>query len=168
MQWHKKKDFPLANDWHCNKCSLNTLPFSSTSDDGFLLNLHGLSNNNAEQVSNLPSFSIQSLLDQLPGQNFNTDEFLSDSIESKYYTPAQFMSQKFSKKSFTIAHLNIASLQRHIDEPRTLLTILEHPFDILCISETRLHDKDSLTNIQIQGYKAVSYTHLTLPTSDLV
>ena len=95
---------------------------------------------NTERLSNLPSFSIQSLLDQLPGQNFSTDDFLSDSIESKYYTPAQFIAEKFSKKAFTMIHLNIASLQRHIDELRTFLSILEHPFQIICISETRLQE----------------------------
>ena len=147
--------FPLSKDWRCNKCSINSLPFSSITDDGLLLNLQGISGDSAEFVSNLPSFSIQSLLDQLPGQNFNTDDFLSESIESKYYSPAQFISQKFSKNSFTIAHLNIASLQGHIDELRTLLTILDHPFDILCITETRLHDRDPLVNIQIPGYNFV-------------
>ena len=52
-------------------------------------------------------------------------------------------------------HLNIASLQRHIDELRTFLTILEHPFQVICISETRLHDDKPLTNIQIDGYDFV-------------
>ena len=78
----KSKDFPLPKDWHCNKCSLKCLPFSTITDDNLLLNLQGLSSENTERLSNLPSFSIQSLLDQLPGQNFSTDDFLSDSIES--------------------------------------------------------------------------------------
>ena len=148
----KKKDLPLPKDWLCNKCSINSLPFSSVTNDGLLLNLQGITSESAEFVSNLPSFSIQSLLDQLPGQNFNSDDFLSDTIESKYYTPAQFLAQKIPKKSFTIAHLNIASLQRHIDELRTFLTILNHPFDVLCISETRLHANEPLVNIDIEGY----------------
>ena len=67
-----KSDFPLASNWQCNKCSLNSLPFSSISDDNLLLNLQGHSGESIEVLSNLPSFSIQSLLDQLPGQNFNS------------------------------------------------------------------------------------------------
>jgi hypothetical protein len=64
-----------------------------------MLSLQGFSNADAEKLSNLPSFSIQSLLDEMPeGQHFETDEFLNNSIESKYYTPAQFISEKFSKK----------------------------------------------------------------------
>ena len=148
----KKRDFPLPTDWHCDKCSLNCLPFSSITNDRLLLNLQGITSESSESVLNFPSFSIQSLLDQLPGQNFSTDDFLSDNVESKYYTPAQFLAQKIPKKSFSMAHLNIASLQRHIDELRTFITILNHPFDILCISETRLYSNDPLVNVEIDGY----------------
>ena len=100
----------------------------------------------------MPSFSIQTLIDKLPGQKFDTDEFISDTVESKYHTPAQFFSEKFSKKSFTMFHMNIASLQAHIDELRTLLTLLDHPFDAICITETRLYDPSPLVNIDITGY----------------
>ena len=51
-----------------------------------------------------------------------------------------------------MAHLNIESLQRHIDELRTLLSILDKPFDILCISETRLYDAKALSNVEINGF----------------
>ena len=77
----KKDEFPLPSDWLCIKCSLNSLPFSNLSDNNFLPTLQGFSNEDAEKMSHLPSFTIQSLLDQLPGKTFSTDEFLSDSIE---------------------------------------------------------------------------------------
>ena len=112
-------------------------------------------------LKNVPSFSIQSLIDQIPGQKFDTDEFISDTIESKYYTPAEFISTKLSKKSFTIFHMNIASLQAHIDELKSLLTFLDHPFDVIGITETRLHDSSPLVEIQIPGY--VSTTPLYHP-----
>ena len=62
------------------------------------------------------------------------------------------MPKKMPKKSFTMIHLNIASLQRHIDELRSLLTLLNHPFDVICITETRLHQASPLVNIEIPGY----------------
>ena len=158
---NKKECFPLPDDWQCNKCVLKLLPCSSLSDNNLLLFLKGFTTTEAENLSNLPSFSIQSLLDQISGQKFSTDEFLSNSIDSKYYTPAQFISEKFSKKSFSLIHLNIASLQLHIDELRTLLSLLNHPFDAICITETRLHDDNSLSNIQIQGYDFVHTKTLT-------
>ena len=68
--------------------------------------------------------------------------------------PGEFLSANFSKKSFSLIHLNISSLQRHIDELVTLLSILDHPFNVICVTETRLHD-DPLTNIQIEGYNFV-------------
>jgi hypothetical protein len=103
--------------------------------------MNGVDEKNNEFLKNVPSFSIQSLIDQIPGQKFDTDEFISDTIESKYYTPAEFISTKFSKKSFTMFHMNIASLQAHIDELKSLLTFLDHPFDVIGITETRLNDE---------------------------
>ena len=55
--------------------------------------MHGFDEDSTELLKDVPSFSIQTLLDQLPGQKFDTDEFVSDSIESKYYTPAKFISK---------------------------------------------------------------------------
>ena len=147
-----KNRLPLADDWMCIKCCTQSLPYSSITNDDFLLTMHGFDENSAELLKDVPSFSIQTLLDQLPGQKFDTDEFVSDSIESKYYTPAKFISKKLPKKSFTMIHLNIASLQRHIDELRSLLTLLNHPFDVICITETRLHQASPLVNIEIPGY----------------
>ena len=49
-------------------------------------------------------------------------------------------------------HMNIASLQAHIDELRSLLTLLDHPFDAICITETRLHEPSPLVNVEITGY----------------
>ena len=46
-------------------------------------------------------------------------------------------------------------MQRHIDELRTFLSILDHPFQVIWISETRLHDDKSLSNINIDGYEFV-------------
>ena len=52
-------------------------------------------------------------------------------------------------------HLNIASLQKHIDELRSFLFGLKHMFDIICISETRLYEDQPHVNIDIDGYKFV-------------
>ena len=72
--------------------------------------------------------------------------------QSGHTVPTQFISKKLSKRSFTMIHLNIASLQGHIDELRSLLTLLNHPFDVICITETRLQEPSPLVNIEIPGY----------------
>ena len=149
--------------WECSQCSIKALPFSSTNQNAFLLTLDGSSEENIESLDKVPSFTLQSLLDDIPGQKFNnTDEFLSDSIKSRYYNPGEFVHHKFPQNKFSLIHLNIASLQKHIDELRSLLAGLKHKFDIICISETRLHDKEPLVNIDINGYRFVH-----TPTSTL-
>ena len=58
-----------------------------------------------------PSFTIQTLLGKMPGnRDEQTDEFLSDTIISKYFSPSEFLTPKIPKKSFSMLHLNIASL----------------------------------------------------------
>ena len=76
----------------------------------------------------MPSFTIQSSLDKMPGQNFETDKFVSEMITSKYFTK-RIVSQQ------------IASSSKRIDELRSLLTILKHLFDVIGITETKLHDE---------------------------
>ena len=49
-------------------------------------------------------------------------------------------------------HINLASLSKDIDELYGLLTVLNHPFDIIGITETRLCDDNPLVNIEIDGY----------------
>ena len=97
----------------------------------------------------------------MPGsQDDQSDDFISENVSSKYYSPSDFLTSKFSKKSFSILHLNIASLTLHIDELRSLLEILEHPFDIIAITETRL--KEGL--IPIRDVTLIGYDFLDTPT----
>ena len=56
-------------------------------------------------------------------------------------------------------HINIASLSKHIDELRSLLTILKYPFDVLGITETRLHDEVPLVILGIEGYEFKTHTN---------
>ena len=147
-----KQSAHLPSDWQCKKCCTQSLAFSEITNDDLLLTIEGFDKKSADFLKNVPSFSIQTLIDKLPGQKFDTDDFISDNTESKYHTPAQFISEKLSKKSFTMFHMNIASLQAHIDELRSLLTLLDHPFDAICITETRLHEPSPLVNVEITGY----------------
>ena len=58
------------------------------------------------QLENLklqPSFSIKTLLDKFPGKiRIQTDEFLSDSINSKYFRPDRFVNTKINSVTFTL------------------------------------------------------------------
>ncbi len=149
----RKKRLSLTPTWCCSLCTLKQLPFFEIGDDNMLLTIQGLNEETTTYFANkAPSFSIKSLLDQIPGQTFETDQFLSDTVSSKYYSISEFISAKFSKHKFSIYHLNIASLQKHIHELRTLLSSSLHNFDSICISETRLQNENPLVNINIDGY----------------
>ena len=132
---------------------MKALPFANIHDENMKLTSQGVCDDNIEfPVNKTHSFSIQSLLDQMPGQKIDTDQFMSNSILSRYYTTSDFLSTKFSNQNFSIFHLNISSLQKHIDELRTLLICTNANFDVICISETRLHNEIPLSNIAIDGY----------------
>jgi len=66
-----------------------------------------------------------------------TDEFISDSTVSKYYKIDEFMSAKIPNNTFSTLHLNISSLQGHIDDLKNLLFLLNHKFSVIGISEQR-------------------------------
>ena len=58
-----------------------------------------------------------------------------------------------SMRGFKLASLNIASLPKHIDELRVLLS--DKPLDILSINETRLDDSVSDNEVYIPGYDII-------------
>ena len=58
-----------------------------------------------------------------------------------------------SMRGFKLASLNIASLPKHIDELRVLLS--DNPLDILSINETRLDDPVSDGEVYIPGYDII-------------
>ena len=86
---------------------------------------------------------------------------MSNTILYKYYTTSDFLAAKFSNKKFTIFHLNISPLRKHIDELRTLLVCNNANFDMICISETRLLNVVPLSNIQIDGYDFIHTPTIT-------
>ena len=104
-----------------------------------------------------PSYTIQTLLDKIPGTSHSgNDDFLSDSITSKYFTPSEFITSKPDKNDFSILHINIASLSLHIDDLKMLLKLLDHPFDIIGVSETKIRQgHDPLINICLEGYEFI-------------
>ena len=145
---NKFLDLKLKNEkWVCFNCVSNLMPFSRVDNNELFLEME----NKANLINSTPSFSIESLLDEMPGQNFETDEFMSDTISSKYFTPAEFLECKLPQNKFSMLHINISSLSKHIDELRNLLLVLSHPFDAIGVTETRLHSNDPLVNIDIPG-----------------
>ena len=92
--------------------------------------------------------------EQLQETRDNNEELVSTSVNSKYYDIKQFNKIKHDKdSSFGLLHVNIASLNAHIDDLRTVLSRLKPEIDIIGISEHKI--KKNLkpsNNIDIGGY----------------
>ena len=82
------------------------------------------------------------------------EELVSTSVNSKYYDIKQLNKLKHDKESsFGLLHVNIASLNAHIDDLRTLLSRLKPEIDIIGISEHKIKkDQKPSNNIDIGGY----------------
>ena len=91
--------------------------------------------------------------DQLDDAKEHDDE-VSTSINSNYYDINKFNKIKHDKKSaFNLLHVNIASLDAHIDDLKSLLSRLKSEIDIIGISEHKIKkDRKPLNNIVISGY----------------
>ena len=155
--------FSRSSNWFCDGCSLGCLPFSNIDNTRLGLTTQGKEVPNHENLEVHPNFSIQTLLDKIPGNiTIETDEFLSDSVNSKYYTPNEFISSKIRNNTFSIFHLNIASLSCHIDDLKALLALLDHPFNIIGITETKIRDNcEPTTNISLENYTFENTATLT-------
>ena len=90
-------------------------------------------------LKNLNSFLNKTAL--TPDDDEDGGENLSP-LNCNYYDHEEFLKAKFnSSKSFSILHLNIHSIQKHIESLRTLLLSPESnnfEFDIIAISESKL------------------------------
>ena len=98
---------------------------------------------------------MQTLLEKILGQfEISLQDFCC--IRSKYCSIAEFLEVNFPKNCLSDFHINIASLQKHINELRDLINGIKHNFHIIAISETRITDEKSYTtNIDIENYKFV-------------
>ena len=85
----------------------NVLPLSYIDNNKLFFEIE----NKTGLIGSTPSFTIKSLLDQMPGQNFETDEFIT--ISSEYFT--EFLKRKFSPNIFSMIHINLASLCKLAD-----------------------------------------------------
>lgn len=90
-------------------------------------------------------------------KNFVQTSQIVDGTELKtcfdYYDFEDFNKIPITKQDFALPHMNISSTSAHIDNLKTFLKLFNTNFDSICISESRLPTKTSLTtNINILGY----------------
>ena len=109
-------EFQHMTSWSCDFCIAKLQPFYGQKNEELLLTLQAKEQNFGEHINLVLSFSIQSLLDNIPGEGWSDEEnYIFDLTHSQYYTPSEFLSSKFPKKSFSMFHINIVSLSSHLD-----------------------------------------------------
>ena len=80
------------------------------------------------------------------------DNDVDQPITCSYYTCDDFVKAKLeAHKNFSILHLNIHSIQLHVEEIRILLHALDYKFDIIAISESKLKGEPQV-DISLSGY----------------
>ena len=95
--------------------------------------------------------SIHNITDDID----NEDEDLEINMNCKYYGTEDFLKSKFKEnKTFSILHLNIHSVEAHIEELRIILHMLNFKFDFICLSESKIqkHHNPKI-DINIEGYQ---------------
>ena len=157
----------LQNDpspFYCIQCTSTIFPYGKlTNNEFYSIATKGvLSPDKASSITQPLTPQIQNHINDLNeyltkfSSELDDDENLSP-INCKYYDPFEFDKAKFnSKKSFSIFHLNIQSIQKHIDTLRALIKTLEtdnFQFDIIAITESKLKvNSEPAVDISIENY----------------
>ena len=161
-----RKEYNNLNDIHfCTNCVATNIPFSTLTDNEFYLSVIKCSKTPLDYTSDFdffPSPSQQKLFNKLNGiinqDNLTHDDSDEDNqppIDCNYYNINEFTEAKFNApKSFSILHLNIHSIQFHIDDLRVILQMLNFKFDIIAISESKLQvGIEPKVNINLKGFQ---------------
>ena len=155
----------------CMDCLADNIPFSNLNDIEFSISVtKGINYTiNNEDFEPVPSPQQQELFDKLNNfitQNYDQGDGGEDEndteINCQYFTTNEFCKQKFcDTKSVSILHLNIHSIQLHIEDLRIVLQILNFNFDIIAISESKLQDGiEPQIDITLNGFQ----TPISTPT----
>ena len=128
--------------FYCIKCVSQIFAFNSLSNsDHYSIVQRGIVLPDAVIENDQLTFLkckeyLKNLNDYISSHN-ESDDFSSPPIDCKYYSIDDFVKSKFNPdKTTSIFHVNIHSIEKHIDELRTYLLLSDFQFDVLAISES--------------------------------
>ena len=160
---HKEKTNPVI---FCVKCNKENLPFFDLKHKEFDLTMDGINYPEETDISSLAlnesQLSIINKLNKVVNEHSNsiTDIDTDDDndvpfIDCHYFSVEEFKKMKFnSSREFSILHLNIHSVEAHIEELRIALQLIEYKFDFICLSESKLKvNSDPKVDIRIKNYQ---------------
>ena len=146
----------VEKDWSCFNCDKNNLPFSDLDDQQLFLTSYGFDDFISDDISLLPNNETVKFVndcDKITDTlDIDSDSNFPNIVNSKYYNIKEFNGIKPDSSScFSITHVNLASLNKHIDDLHLILSLLDINFDIIAISEHKINNEPS-KNIDISGY----------------
>ena len=154
------------NHFYCIKCLTETLPLLKLNNNQFDLTAQGI--DFPEEININEIFLSANQLDMIKkiniaiGNGLDFDENAENDSENeihpincKYFTIEQLNDKKLNPiKHFSILHINIHSLQFHIEELRIALKLINIKFDYICISESKIRkNTEPHVDITIDEYQ---------------
>lgn len=138
-----------TNSQFCPKCINSSLPFADISIES-----------EEQGVASSPNLGedLKSFLSDLNKVSSNADSCDFNFTTCKFYECQDFNSAVHNySKNLSAFHLKISSQSKHFDELNTLLSLVNHKFKFIGISETRiLKNREPALDFSIPGYSNVS------------
>ena len=95
-----------------------------------------VSTNFQQQITNKLNSEINNNVFDLDTENEDIEDEVIPTIDSKYYSIDDCSTPQFSPtKTFSVFRYNIHSIERHIEEFRATLQMIDFKFEIICISD---------------------------------
>ena len=152
--------------FYCIKCLSDSLPLQTLNNNQFDLTSKGIDYPEELNVEDIHlSFTQLDLVRKINNSiskgfiNISDDDSDDDDdvqpIDCKYYSIEELNGKKHNSiKNFSILHLNIHSLEFHIEELRIALQLINLKFDFICLSESKIKKNiEPKSNIKIEGYQ---------------
>ena len=149
--------------WLCFNCIGEAMPYQNLDNLDMLLCDVSATDTNEDELELLDVRLGQREKDLIKeiseliliNQNLDPDEIYHN---CEYYEPEKFIKKRFKDTDyFSSFHLNIASLQAHIDELKVALKVLNFSFDVIGISESKIKSGTLPTcDITLENYKPES------------
>ena len=141
---------------YCKKCNIINFPFSDLNNNQFFNIIKQdriLNDFKIHPYLNL-SDSEKNIIDSLNNIiNEGGDNEGETSFGCKYYDIDEFNNNFKNPDNFSILHLNIHSIQFHIEDLRLALQSINNKFDIIAISESKINaDIDPTVDITLDDF----------------
>ncbi len=159
-EYTELKKEPDDVPWFCKNCTKSMFPFGSLENEELL----GISDLDLPSfIDSTPMFEVTSSLMDLPNlSDYDIDEHMPQSIDSRYFTLPELSLLQSSSDDFSILHTNIRSLSLHHDELVSLSAHTKLNLDVIGVSEIwHSNDNPISSNVDISGFNFFKTSSLT-------